>query len=113
MRTILFFIGYPRSRHSLLGSLLDAHPHMIISDEAMGFQKWRGQRQQWTTGSIYTFYDSLFGASQRAVTHGRRSRVFEGSVANKTAHYSYSVPNQWQGKFDRYIEVTGEIYCTG
>ena len=106
VRTILFFIGYPRSRHSLLGSLLDAHPHMVVSDEAMGFLKWRGKRQQWTTGSIYTFYDSLFGASQHAVTSGRRSRVFEGSVVNKTARYGYFVPNQWQGKFDRYIEVT-------
>src|SRR6056297_1246638 len=27
------FVGFPRSGHSLIGSVLDAHPHAIISHE--------------------------------------------------------------------------------
>jgi hypothetical protein len=27
------FIGYPRSGHTLVGSLLDAHPNIILADE--------------------------------------------------------------------------------
>ena len=105
VKTILFFIGYPRSRHSLLGSLLDAHPHMIVSDESMAFPRWRRNPKEWLNGSIYAFYDTLFGASQRAIMTGRRSRMFEGSVVNKTSAYGYFVPKQWQGNYDGYIEV--------
>ena len=103
--TILFFIGYPRSRHSLLGSLLDAHPHIVVSDETMAFPRWRRNPKQWMNGSIYSFYDTLFGASKQSTMTGRRSRVFEGSVVNKDSNYGYSVPNQWQGNYDRYIQV--------
>ena len=105
VRTILFFIGYPRSRHSLLGSLLDAHPHIVVSDETMAFPRWRRNPKQWMNGSIYSFYDTLFRASKQSTMTGRRSRVFEGSVVNKDSNYGYSVPNQWQGNYDRYIQV--------
>jgi len=108
VKIILFFIGYPRSRHSLVGSLLDAHPHMVVSDETMAFPRWRRNPKQWTNGSIYAFYDTLFGASQLAKMKGRRSRIFEGSVVNKTSNYGYAVPNQWQGNYDGYIEVIGD-----
>ena len=102
---IVFFIGYPRSRHSLLGSLLDAHPHMVISDETMAFNRWKARTDQWMQHSIYAYYDTMFMASHRAVSHGRRSRVFNDTVVNKSSAYGYYVPNQWQGGFDTYIEV--------
>ena len=34
------FIGYPRSGHSLLGSLLDAHPEMVIAHELDVLRSW-------------------------------------------------------------------------
>ena len=106
VKTILFFIGYSRSRHTLLGSLLDAHPHMVIADETMAFVKWSSKRGIWMNGSMYAYYDTLFKSSQRLVSKGRRSQVFEGSVANTTSRFRYYVPNQWQGTFDQYIEVS-------
>ena len=105
MHTILFFIGYPRSRHSLLGSLLDAHPHMVVSDESMAFPRWKGILKWRKNVSIYQFYDTLFRDSERAVTQGRRSRVQIGSVVNRTSEYGYRVPHQWQGNYDQHIEV--------
>lgn len=33
LETYCMFIGYPRSGHSLIGFLLDAHPSMIIAHE--------------------------------------------------------------------------------
>ena len=104
VKTVLFFIGYPRSRHSLLGSLLDAHPRMVVSDETNAFSRWRSDIDKWTQGSIDAYYDTLVRASKRAVTKGRRSHVFNGTVVNKAA-FGYYVPNQWQGQFDGYIEV--------
>jgi len=50
----------------------------------------------------------MFESSQRVVSKGRRSQVFQGSVANATSNFRYHVPNQWQGTFDQYIEVIGD-----
>src|SRR5262245_36859172 len=33
VETFCLFVGYPRSGHSIIGSLLDAHPNAIIADE--------------------------------------------------------------------------------
>ena len=33
IETYCMFIGYPRSGHSLIGSLLDAHPNAIVAHE--------------------------------------------------------------------------------
>ena len=106
VKIILFFIGYPRSRHSLLGSLLDAHPHMVIADETNAFGKWSSNPNKWMNHSIYAYYDTIFNASQRAIKRGRRSGVFKESVVNTTSKYRYYVPNQWQSTFDQYIEVS-------
>ena len=105
VHTILFFVGYPRSRHSLLGSLLDAHPHMVISDESTAFSRWKNLQTTWIRESIFSFYDTISSASERASTKGRRSFSLEGTVANTSSAYGYHVPNQWQGRYDEYIEV--------
>ena len=104
IKTIVFFIGYARSRHSLLGSFLDAHPHMVVSDETKAFYRWRSNTDQWIQGSIGAYYDTLVRASERDVTKGRRTHVLNGPVVNSSL-FSYYVPNQWQGRFDGYIEV--------
>lgn len=108
VHTILFFVGYPRSRHSLLGSLLDAHPHMVISDESTAFSRWKDRQTTWIRESIFSFYDTISSASERASTKGRRSFSLEGTVANTSSAYGYHVPNQWQGRYDEYIEVIGD-----
>ena len=106
IKTILFFIGYARSRHTLLGSLLDAHPHIVVADEAYAFTKWSSNPPKWMNNSVYLYYDLMFKASQRDEKGGRRSRVPKRSVAQARGRYFYRVPNQWQGRFDRYIEVS-------
>ena len=82
VKTFCLFIGYPRSGHTLIGSLLDAHPNVILADEldALKFiQAGFSERQ--------VFYLSLRN-SQRSAAAGR----------TRTG-YSYRVPNQWQGSF--------------
>lgn len=84
VKTYCMFVGYPKSGHSLLGSLLDAHPNAIIAHELdalryleVGF----GRRQ---------LYQLLLENSQGYARAGREWNV-----------YSYQVPNQWQGRFER------------
>lgn len=84
------FIGHPRSGHSMVGSLLDAHPDVVISHEldALHYVRSGYRRAQLLTLIIER-------SAQNAAT-GRRSW-----------EYSYAVPGQWQGRFDR-LTVVGD-----
>lgn len=104
LTTLLLFVGYSRSRHSLVSSLLDAHPHMIVADESYALRKWIGDSDWKTTKSKYDFFDTMMGNSVRSSLHGRRSRESKGIVTNLQV-FGYSVPDQWQGAYDRYIQV--------
>ena len=84
------FIGYPRSGHSLIGSLIDAHPNMIIAQEldALKYVKAGFNKEQ-------IFY-LLLENSQRFTEAGRN---WNG--------YKYKVPNQWHGRFKQ-LKVIGD-----
>ncbi|MHA1224007.1 MAG: sulfotransferase family protein [Candidatus Heimdallarchaeaceae archaeon] len=78
----VMFIGYPRSGHSIFGSLLDAHPNIIISHEqnVLFYLKYHFSKNQ--------LFSLILKNSRDFTKHGR-----------KWEEYVYSVPNQWQGKF--------------
>jgi Sulfotransferase family len=84
------FIGYTRSGHSLVGSLLDAHPNIIIGHELNALKLFD---QGFNPREIYYL---LLQNSRRKATAGR-----------KETGYSYKVPNQWQGKF-KTLKVIGD-----
>jgi hypothetical protein len=90
IHTYCMFVGYPRSGHSLVGSLLDAHPQAIIAHElhALRYIRYRFSREQ-------LFW--LLLENSRAFT--REGRVWTG--------YSYFVPGQWQGRFSE-LRVIGD-----
>jgi hypothetical protein len=90
VESFCMFIGYPRSGHTLIGSLLDAHPNAVIADEmdALKYVQAGFSRNQ-------LFYLLLRG-SRRAARVGRQR-----------AGYSYHVPGQWQGGFDN-LRVIGD-----
>lgn len=84
------FIGHARSGHSLIGSLLNAHPEMVISHEldAVGYLSHGFGRRQ-----LYWLI------LQRDAVFGEMDRTWTG--------YDYSVPGQHQGEFDR-LRVIGD-----
>jgi hypothetical protein len=90
VETYCMFIGYPKSGHSLIGSLLDAHPDIVIAHEldALKYLHARFTKRQ--------LYSLLLANSRRFAVTGRHGR-----------HYSYAVPGQWQGKF-RHIRIIGD-----
>lgn len=84
------FLGYPRSGHSLIGALLNAHPNIVIAHELgdlkyayLGFKRWQ-------------LYYLLM---KKAALSAEKDRKLGG--------YNYHVPNQWQGKFTD-IKVIGD-----
>jgi hypothetical protein len=84
------FVGYPKSGHSLFGSLLDAHPEAIIAHEqdALRYLGAGFGRSQ--------LFHLLLENSRRYAEAGREWNV-----------YSYGVPGQWQGRF-RELRVIGD-----
>jgi hypothetical protein len=90
VETYCTFIGYPRSGHSLIGSLLDAHPAAIIAHEldALKFVE-AGFRK-------YQLYQLLLDNSRR---FARKGREWTG--------YTYGVPGQWQGRYDE-LRIIGD-----
>jgi hypothetical protein len=90
VETYCMFLGYPRSGHSLIGSLIDAHPNAIIAHEldALMYIKNGFRKSQ-------LFYQILKNSQRFAKT----SRVWTG--------YSYEVSEQWQGRFSS-LKVIGD-----
>src|SRR5688572_13570759 len=84
------FVGYPRSGHTLVAALLTAHPEIVIANE-IGALDWvrRGLNRSQVLSMILK--------SDR--DFARRSYHF--------LNYSYRVPNQWQGRFEK-IRVVGD-----
>lgn len=90
VETILLFIGYPRSGHSLVGSLLSAHPDVVVAHELHALWYWeRGFSLRQLLGLIL-----------------RRDRWFQRHNRQWT-EYNYSVPGQWQGRY-RTLRVVGD-----
>jgi hypothetical protein len=90
VRAFLLFVGHPRSGHSLVGSLLDAHPAMVVSHE-LDVLKYVGlgyRRDQLLT---------------LVLEHARAN----AEAGRKSWGYSYAVPGQWQGRWQR-LEVMGD-----
>jgi hypothetical protein len=90
------FIGYPRSGHSMMAALLDAHPHMMFSHEVNALRALhKGFPKMGLYGLIL-----------------RQAAAFAAQGANGLGHvvdtsYDYAVPNQWQGRYDKVL-VAGD-----
>jgi hypothetical protein len=86
----LLFVGYPRSGHSLIGSLLNAHPEMVVAHEL----------------GVFDYVDHRFG---RTALYGlilERDRAF-ASLGRQWTDYDYTVEGQFQGRFRR-LSVVGD-----
>src|SRR3954451_4148621 len=94
VETYCMFIGYPRSGHSLIGSLLDAHPDVVIAHE------------------VNVLKLVADGADRRAVI-GTLLEAAEAEamrpLGRRSSGYSYAVPGQWQGQVRR-LRVIGSKY---
>jgi len=84
------FIGYPRSGHTLVGSLLDAHPDIVISHEL---------------DALY-FFRNGFDRNRIFSLILHKDKVFTGKGRHWTG-YDYSLKDLWQGRY-RHLKVIGD-----
>ncbi|MGH9023202.1 MAG: sulfotransferase [Acidimicrobiia bacterium] len=87
----VMFVGYPRSGHTLIGSLLNAHPNALV-----------GQRIR-----VLRYLQAGFGRTRICglVLLADRRFARRGRVGN--SRYSYRVPDQWQGRFTE-LKLVGD-----
>lgn len=90
LETFCLFIGYPRSGHTLIGSLLDAHPDAVIADEL----------------DVLRFIQAGFSKNQVHYLLLRNSRKAAAGGRERTG-YDYRVPGQWQGRYKK-LRVIGD-----
>ncbi len=90
LQAYCMFVGYPRSGHTLIGSLLDAHPDMVIAHELDALK----------------YLPLIVNKNQLYSMLLERSRWF-CRIGRQWTGYSYEVPGQWQGKF-RKLQVIGD-----
>ena len=93
----VFFVGYSRSGHSIVASLLDAHPNIIIAHEYNLFRNWKGSTHQ----NRSFLYNELYQNSYNNAEKGWRS-----STKNQKG-YTLAVKDSWQGAFEKLL-VIGE-----
>ena len=107
------FIGYTRSGHSIVGSILDAHPHAIIAHEMDVFSK----EEDATKGKLlYKHKEELFEAIMHRSQHQAAAGRLGGRIHQDGSIYtvSYEVPDQFHGTFTELKVIgnkRGQVTC--
>jgi hypothetical protein len=91
LQAFCLFIGYPKSGHSLVGALLDAHPDMVVAHEA----------------DVLKYVAAGFGRDQLVALLVRRERERVEAGHRSGSGYGYAVPDSWQGRYRR-LTVIGD-----
>ena len=99
----VFFIGYPRSGHSMIGSVLDAHPDMVVAHEYFLFEKCTKmlKKGKHIFRDKPALFNALFANSYISSKCGWRS----DSKTKKG--YNFNFDFEWQGRFDT-LRVIGD-----
>ena len=85
---LVLFVGQSRSGHSLVGSLIDAHPDAVIAHE------------------IHAFKHLLNGANVVELARAIRLNAHLFDLLGRSyTGYDYQVPGQWQGRARRPVIV--------
>jgi len=84
------FVGYPRSGHSLVGSLLDAHPDIVISHEM----------------DVLRYLRYGFSKKQILSLIIHKDKSFTGK-GREWSGYDYNISGLWQGHY-RQLKVIGD-----
>ena len=72
VKTFVFFVGHSRSGHSIVGSLMDSHPHMVISHEYDLFNKLSGKSP--LALNKPTIFNALWKSTKQTIINGFRAK---------------------------------------
>ena len=97
IKTFVFFFAYAHSGHSIVGSLMDSHPHIVISHEVDVFNKLSEGKLSPTKQDIF---NAVWRNTMQTIINGHRAENFKG--------YNLLVDGLYQGKYIDHIDVIGD-----
>ena len=97
VKLFVLFIGYPRSGHSIIGSLLDAHPNVVMAHEFNVLQ-WTKKMPNYTKRQLFNML--FLNSYHNAFEEGARTRNYKG--------YTLTLDNSWQGRYREYVDIIGD-----
>ena len=100
IKTFVFFVGIGRSGHSIVGSLLDSHPHMVIAHESNLFFHLAHRELSLTKPVI--FNELWRNTRESIINDGLRAKATNGKG------YTLFIDDLYQGRYVDYIEVIGD-----
>ena len=95
VKTFIFFVGHPCSGHSIVGSLIDSHPHMVVSHEFTVFQKL-------SSGFLAPTKSEIFNALWNFDRNMSLMRSYN------IKGYTLAVDGLYKGKYVDHIDVIGD-----
>ena len=95
----MLFVGYARSGHSIVSTLMDAHPHVVISNELNLFDQFSELDKAPSSSWRENLYNLL---------HSRSIRDARWSRTNPHKGYVLKVDGLWQGSFNESIDIIGD-----
>ncbi|XP_065896154.1 uncharacterized protein [Dysidea avara] len=102
VETFIFFLGHARSGHSIVGSILDAHPHVVIAHEAKLFSRMIENLPHYYNKSV--IFNELWNNSYHSSVAGLRT---EADKALKKG-YTLSIDGLYQGTYVSSVQVIGD-----
>ena len=101
--SFVFFVGYARSGHSIVASMLDAHPNVVIAHEYALFSRWSEHPALYNNNKT-SLFNTLYNSSRYSVQLGRR----HAQAGVKKKGYSLEIPGWFQGSYKGGISVIGD-----
>ncbi|XP_065920294.1 uncharacterized protein [Dysidea avara] len=98
VKSFVFFLGHPHSGHSIVGSVLDSHPHIVMAHEEHVFN-----RKYPMHCNKSCMFNNLWKNSYESC-HGRGLRTEEADSKG----YSLAIKGLYQGVYKSYIDVIGD-----
>ena len=97
VKYFLFFVGHGRGGSSILGSLIDAHPNIVVATDYQLFKKWQENPDYHLNRSV--LYTALYVRAKK-VAYGYSRHMARG--------YSLFIENAFMGTYKGHIAVIGE-----
>ena len=99
MEKFLFFTGYPHSGHSIVGSLIDAHPNIVLSYGYYLFKHFSDHKHNTQPHSRSQLFEEIYEKSFRYSTVSGK-KDWKG--------YTLDVPGGWSGRFQGSLKIIGD-----
>ena len=101
IKSFVFFVGHARSGHSIVGAILDSHPHIVISHEEDLFHKLVDEYKNYNKSQVF---NTLWHNSYTSARDGLRTHT--GTAKKKG--YTLAIDGLYQGTYQSYIDVIGD-----